>query len=248
MSSDDKVALKGDVLTAIALLSRIPVRADFSRGARASWAYPLAGAAIGIAATIPTWAALTLGLQPMLSALIYIAVSIIASGAMHEDGLADCADGFWGGWDRQRRLDIMKDSRIGAYGVITLCLSLAARWLAVGLILQSESGFESLIMVAILSRATMPAIMTVLPQARQTGLSHAQGTPSHKTSALAVILALLLAALLTGFSGLLLGMLAGVTTIACGAIAQVKIGGQTGDVLGATQQIAEITLLLAITI
>ncbi|MEP2533281.1 adenosylcobinamide-GDP ribazoletransferase [Shimia sp.] len=248
MSRSDKLFHPGDILTAIALLSRLPMRADFSRGARASWAYPIAGAVIAAMAALPTAAALALGIPPTLAALVWVAVSVIICGAMHEDGLADCADGFWGGWERDRRLEIMKDSRIGAYGVIALCLSLGARWLAVGIILQSDTWLWPLLITALLSRAIMPALMTALPHARDNGLSHAQGRPGVPTTTLGACLAVTAAVALMGLSGLSLALLAGMSTVICGLIARTKIGGQTGDVLGATQQVTEITLLVALTV
>ncbi len=184
---------------------------------------------------------------PMLSALIWIAAGIILTGAMHEDGLADCADGFWGGWEPARRLDIMKDSHIGAYGVIALCLSLAARWLAVGILLQGPAWFAPLLAVALLSRATMPALMAALPHSRDSGLSHAQGRASPVTAMLATGLAALGALAAMGLPGIGLAMLATLCALGMVRLARAKIGGQTGDVLGANQQVTEIVLLIALT-
>ncbi|SEO86723.1 cobalamin-5'-phosphate synthase [Salinihabitans flavidus] len=246
MFSDDTSAAvrPGDILTALALLTRLPVRADFSRGARAGWAYPLAGAVLAGLAALPTGAALALGLPSELAALLFIATVVILSGAMHEDGLSDAADGLWGGWDRARRLEIMKDSRIGAYGVIALCLALAARWMAVGAVLAGDDWLGPLIAVAMLSRAAMPALMAALPHARDSGLSHAQGRADRGTALIAAALAGLAALMLAGGTGVSLIIATLLITAACGSIARVKIGGQTGDILGATQQIAEIALLL----
>ena len=247
MSRPDKIIQTGDILTAIALLSRLPVRADFARGASAAWAYPLAGAVVAALAAAPTALALAVGVPPMLSALIWTAAGIILTGAMHEDGLADCADGFWGGWEPARRLDIMKDSHIGAYGVIALCLSLAARWLAVGILLQGPAWIAPLLAVALLSRATMPALMAALPHSRDSGLSHAQGRASPVTAMLAAGLAVLGAFAATGLPGLGLAILAAFCALGMVRLARAKIGGQTGDVLGATQQVTEIVLLIALT-
>lgn len=246
MSRPDTTFRAGDILTAIALLSRLPVRADFSRGAQAAWAYPLTGAVVAALAALPTALTLSLGVPPTLAALVWLAANVILTGAMHEDGLSDCADGFWGGWERARRLEIMKDSRIGAYGVIALCLSLFARWGAVAIILQSTGWIWELVAVAMLSRAAMPALMTSLPHARETGLSHAQGRPAPLTALGAALLAIGATVALTGLTVLVLVPLVLLAAAACRAIAQSKIGGQTGDVMGATQQICEITLLFAL--
>ncbi|WP_127114183.1 adenosylcobinamide-GDP ribazoletransferase [Shimia sediminis] len=238
----------GDIATALALLTRLPVRASFSRGAKAAWAYPLVGLVVATLAAVPTGIALAVGLPATLAALIWVAGSVILTGAMHEDGLADCADGFWGGWDRARRLEIMKDSQIGSYGVIALCLSLVARWIAVSMILQEPAWLAALIGVAVASRATMPALMTALPHARDTGLSQSQGRPVRETAAVAAVLAIAALVLTSGGSTFGLIVVAALTALACFAIAKSKIGGQTGDVLGATQQLTEVALLMALAI
>ena len=93
-------------------------------------------------------------------------------GAMHADGLADCADGFWGGWTIERRLEIMKDSHIGAYGVIALILIIGLQWQIVAALMQAEIAFIALISAAVLSRAPLPLIMARIPNARGSGLSH----------------------------------------------------------------------------
>ena len=247
MTQDDThLAIPADIATALALLTRLPVRARFERGARAAWAYPLAGLAVAALSALLTGLLLALGVPPPLAGLAFVATQVILTGAMHEDGLADSADGLWGGWDRVRRLEIMKDSHIGSYGVIALILSLGARVLAVGLLCGEDGWLWPLLAVAMLSRATMPALMAALPHARDTGLSHAQGCAPQNTALAAAGLAALAALLFCGLSGVGLMLLAVLTTLACAAIARAKIGGQTGDILGATQQLTEIALLLAL--
>lgn len=237
----------GDVATALALLTRLPVRASFDRSAQAAWAYPLVGVVTALLAAIPTALALALGVPPMMAALIWVAMHVLLTGAMHEDGLADSADGLWGGWERARRLEIMKDSHIGSYGVIALSLSLAARWLAVGMILQGPGWLAALIAVDVTSRAAMPALMAALPHARDTGLSHAQGRPGREPAAIAAVIAIVTLVLSTGASAYALILVASLAALACYAIAKSKIGGQTGDILGATQQLTEIALLMVLT-
>ncbi|MCW8842984.1 MAG: adenosylcobinamide-GDP ribazoletransferase [Rhodobacteraceae bacterium] len=243
---DTRLTIPGDMATALALLTRLPVRAAFTRGARAAWAYPIAGLVVAALAACPTGLLLWAGVAPLLAGLVFVATQVILTGAMHEDGLADSADGLWGGWERARRLEIMKDSHIGSYGVIALILSLGTRGLAVGLLCAEPGWLWPLLAVAMLSRAPMPALMAALPHARDTGLSHAQGRAPRNTALTAAALALLAALALTGLSGFGLALVAGVTGLACAAIAKAKIGGQTGDILGATQQITEIALLLTL--
>jgi len=238
---DTSLAIPGDILTALALLTRLPVRASHSRGAAAAWAYPLAGLAIGTIAAIVAFA--TSGLPPALTAGFALLALIIPTGALHEDGLADTADGFWGGWTRVRRLEIMKDSRIGTYGVLALVLSVGLRWAALTALAASGDLAVALILTAILSRAPMVALMHALPHARDTGLAASTGHPGRNTTLLALGIAAAIAALTLGLSALPLAILLILTTLITAAIAKTKIGGQTGDVLGAMQQISEIAIL-----
>lgn len=243
---DKRRMAPGDIATALALLTRLPVRAAFERSAEAAWAYPLVGVVTAFIAALPAWILLAMGVPPMLVAIVWVAAHVVMTGAMHEDGLADSADGLWGAWERARRLEIMKDSHIGSYGVIALCLSLCARWAAVGMILQQPGWFWTLMAVDIASRAVMPALMAALPHARASGLSHAQGQPSRETAGIAAIVAIVALVLTTGGGAFGLILIAALTALACGAIAKTKIGGQTGDILGASQQLTEIALLFAL--
>lgn len=238
-----------DVLAALGLLSRLPVPVDVAlatrRGALAAWAYPFAGAAIAGIAASAGQCALWAGLPAPLAAGLTLAAMVIITGALHEDGLADTADGLWGGWDRDRRLEIMKDSRIGAYGVIALILGLGLRWQALAAILDIAL-WPALIASAMLSRAAMVPLMTFLPNARACGLSQNVGRPAKSTALLAGAAAGLAAVVAFQTFGVVLLAVTALTAASCALIARAKIGGQTGDILGATQQITEISVLLTI--
>ncbi|MEL6316326.1 MAG: adenosylcobinamide-GDP ribazoletransferase, partial [Pseudomonadota bacterium] len=123
-----------DLAAAAALLTRAPVPVDHAhagrRGARAAWAWPVVGAALGGAAAAALAGGLALGLPPGPAAAAALAALVLATGALHEDGLADLADGLGGGRDRARALEIMRDSRIGAFGAAALLLAFLARWSA----------------------------------------------------------------------------------------------------------------------
>jgi adenosylcobinamide-GDP ribazoletransferase len=241
---------RADIARAVGLLSRLPVRVDpdsaQSRGARASWAWPIAGGlfgAIGAAvATISLW----LGLGPVISAAFALATLTVITGAMHEDGLADCADGFWGAWDRARRLEIMKDSHIGAYGVIALILSFLLRWSALAALCTEGYVWTSLIAAGALSRAPMVLLMHQLPNARGSGLSQGVGRPTLTAVQGALATGFLIGFLTTGFQIIPLIIVVGVATVAAAAIAKSKIGGQTGDVLGASQQVTDSAALITL--
>lgn len=250
MAENDKALIRfEDMPLALSLLSRLPVPVRrFNRGAQAVWAYPLAGLVIGGLAALGGLATLWLGLPAPLAALLALVLPILLSGAMHEDGLADTADGLWGGWTRERRLAIMKDSHIGSYGVIALILSLGARWTALWLLYEvaPATATTALLASAMLSRAMMPVVMTALPHARDTGLSHAQGHPQIPAVLLGLGIAAGIALWLLGGAALTAMICAGLTTWIIGSIARAKIGGQTGDILGATQQLAEIAVLFSL--
>ena len=234
----------GDIAVAFALLSRLslPFKPDYTRGAEAAWAYPLVGAAIGAIGMGLGGAALGLGLPLSVAGIIALAALILSTGAMHEDGLSDVADGFWGGWSVEDRLTIMKDSHVGVYGVIALTLSLLLRASLIITVLPQAP--LALIAIAALSRAPMVVLMRFLPNPRATGLSRSVGTPSNVTTGGAAILACLITLGLIGpLSGLLVIGVAALAAFGLGLLAKAKIGGQTGDVLGASQQITEIVAL-----
>ncbi len=245
--NDASLISRHDLSIALALLTRLPVKVahgNFNRTANAAWAYPLAGAVLGTLAGLAGMAALWVGLPTIIAALLALAVLIITSGAMHEDGLADTADGFWGGWSPEMRLQIMKDSQIGTYGVLALLLSLGLRTAALSEIFAGGAVLLPMIAVAAMSRGFLPAVMAALPHARPHGLAHSVGRPSQQTALLAAGVGLAIAALSIGALSLLALIGVGLVALFVGAVAHRKIGGQTGDILGATQQLGEIAVLL----
>ena len=137
----------------------------------------------------------------------------------------------------------MKDSQIGSYGVLALVFAIGLRWHALSLLLDLGQGWTALA-VALLSRAMMPMLMVWLPNARQSGLSQSVGRPSRRAAGLGLGLAVALALPLLGFVSLALAVMLALVTLGLGLVARAKIGGQTGDVLGACQQISEIAGLL----
>ncbi len=247
--NDTKLFSAWDFPLSLVLLTRLPMprlpEYLFARQANAAWAFPLVGLVVGALACAVGWTAGAFGLPAFASAVILAAVLVIATGAMHEDGLADTVDGFWGGFTTERRLEIMKDSHIGAYGVLTLIFTQLLRVALIAALL-SANAFAGILAACIVSRAVMPILMAALPNARNSGLSHSVGGPKAETAAtgfgLAVILSLLLIGpstlMATVFSALIVGILA--------LVAKAKINGQTGDVLGASQQLAELAFLLVL--
>ena len=241
---DNPLITLEDVATALALLTRLPIsrNAQPGRGAAAAWAYPLVGIAAAIPAALVAAIAGGIGLPPALIAGLVLLTLITTTGALHEDGLADSADGIWGAWTPQKRLEIMKDSHIGTYGVIALVLSLGLRWAAIAAIAANGALFTALVVAAVLSRAPMVVLMHLLPNARATGMSKSVGRPSGQTTLLALAIALAVG-LLLGYGLIPLMLVLPTATFAIAAAAKRKIKGQTGDILGATQQISEIIIL-----
>jgi len=238
-----------DVTLALGLLTRLPVTVRHpARGARAAWAWPLAGAALGGLAALAGALALALGLPAPVAALIALGALVMLSGGLHEDGLADTADGLWGGGTRARRLEIMRDSRIGSYGVIALVLGLGLRGVALAGAFAdgAVAGALALVVAAMLSRAAMAVVMAALPPARADGLAHGQGRPPRATAMLAATLAAIAAVTCAGGAGIIAALAVSLAATAVAGLARTKIGGQTGDILGAVQQVAEITALLCL--
>ncbi|MEM1238157.1 MAG: adenosylcobinamide-GDP ribazoletransferase [Pseudomonadota bacterium] len=239
--ANDKLLDSRDVSAALGFLTRLPVKVDgewaTARGARSSWAYPVAGLVIGAGFAAITYCALFLGLSTGIAAALGLVAMMFVTGALHEDGLADTVDGFWGGSNNARRLEIMKDSRIGTYGVLALASALLLHWLVVSALLD-DGHIWALVAMPAASRAVMPAVMR-LPHARRNGVSVAVGRPPVETAALAALIGIAFIVPL-GWDALIIIALLAVSAAAMGALALRKIGGQTGDILGATQQVTQL--------
>lgn len=238
--------LRDDVLSALALLTRLPLPDHQPRGAEAAWAWPLVGALLGAGAALVAAAGQALGLPVGVTAAGALACLAALTGALHEDGLADTADGFFGGRDRARRLAIMKDSHIGSFGTLALLLVTLARWSALAALVAAGHGTTALIVAGAVSRAPMVALMGSLPNAREFGLSHSTGRPRRTTALAAAAMAAAIALVVMGWLALWLVPVLGVLALAVGRMAMARIGGQTGDVLGASQQLADLAALTAL--
>ncbi len=241
-------AILGDLACAVSLLTRVPMRAPHHRGADAGWAWPVVGLGVGGAMAVAAGAASVAGATPVIAAGLALAAGVILTGAMHEDGLADAADGLWGGWERARRLEIMRDSRIGTYGVMALVLVTGLRWSALAVLLVTPAtAAAGIVATASLSRGVMAALSAALPHARADGLSVATGRVSRAAAVVAAALSTAAALALLGIAGGVGAVIvAGITAAACAAISWRKIGGQTGDILGASGLLAETSALVVL--
>ena len=238
-----------DLKVALSFSTRLPLTQGSTVAgsdlARAVWALPIAGACVGLFGALAYWLVARAGLPPLPAAALSIAATMLATGCLHEDGLADVADGFGGGTTRERKLEIMRDSRIGTYGVCALSLSLLLRAGALASLVQPARVTFALIAAHVGARAIVPALMWFVPPARREGLSADAGRPA----AASVIVGALLGAISVGVGlGPAPGLIALVLVLVAAAImarlSMRQIDGQTGDVLGALEQIAEILILL----
>jgi adenosylcobinamide-GDP ribazoletransferase len=208
--------------------------------------FPLVGAAVGVAAAAVLLFAYGLGLPPLVAAFLALAALVLLTGALHEDGLGDVADGFGGGRTADDKLRIMRDSRVGTYGVVALVFSLGLRVAAVAA-LPAVLGAATIVAAAALSRAMLPAILRWLPSARPAGMSAEAGRPRLQAVVMAAILGGVVALIALGpVTALLAGALAASGAAAVALLARQQIGGHTGDVCGAAQQTAEVAALLAV--
>lgn len=248
--------LKG-LLASLMLLTRLPIAQFFTlttlKGedyAQSAWAWPVIGALCGGFMVAFAQIFLALGFSPQISAAMVLPLGILMTGALHEDGLADSTDGLFGGTTPKRRLEIMKDSQIGSYGVLALVSAFIIKWLSISFLLETQSLVVCIIAIGAISRAPMAVIMAILPNARQAGLSQNIGQPSLLTALSGGMIAIIIAHIIClyvgfGFGLLLLWIIAlSISTICLILLARAKIGGQTGDILGASQQVNEITCLL----
>ncbi|KEO54847.1 adenosylcobinamide-GDP ribazoletransferase [Thioclava pacifica] len=240
---------------ALVLLTRLPLprlRDPVPSIGAAAWAFPLAGLAVALIAAAIGLICLALNLPAPLVAGFCIAAQVLATGALHEDGLADFADGLWGGTTPERRLEIMRDSRIGSYGTIALILGLGLRWQALAALAGHPTVMcLALVTTAMSSRSGASILLATIPAARSDGLGHNARDAGKKSAIIATffpILALLGIAVYAGPLVLpLMFIMTGVTLWLVSRLARARLGGQTGDVLGATQQLIEIVGLTTIT-
>jgi adenosylcobinamide-GDP ribazoletransferase len=241
----------GEFSASIHFLTRLPLPRHGAAGtaganlAQAAWAFPLAGFVVGLIGAIVYALADRLVLFSWPAAALTVAATLAVTGALHEDGVADTADGFGGGDTREKKLEIMRDSRIGTYGVCALIIALLVRSAAIAGL--TEPALVALVLIAahVGARAVLPFVMFLLPAARADGLAFAAGKPSGVGVAIAAALGFLALLFCLGLAHALVALvaLAIVVSLLCW-LASRQIGGQTGDVLGAVEQVSEIVILL----
>lgn len=235
---------------ALVFLTRLPISLRFSFDMSdlktASRCFPVIGIIVGGLSGTVFMAAYAVGLSTLLSAFLAIASQVLLTGALHEDAIGDVADGFGGGSTRSKKLEIMRDSQLGTFGVLALILVIGMKIAAIASAPNPTMIFAILVSAATVSRALMTWGMYLMPSARADGLSYSAGRPLILAPLLATAIAILVAIISLGN---LVGATALLVAIICAAlmgfIAYRQIGGQTGDVLGAIQQISELGFIIA---
>lgn len=247
-----------DIARAIGFLSRIRVPSkyfvdDDGRMEKTARAFPLAGTVVALPAALTVLIFGNSGAGNLLLSTLALLVLTVTTGALHEDGLADTADGF-GGRDREKSLEIMHDSRMGVYGVLALILFSALKIFALAELLTVSSYLAAgaLLATAIVARAAMVWHWRALPAARPDGVAASAGKPDEAALPFALISAAVAAGLLLLISGTcLMAIGAAFASVALATYlftnaTENRLLGHTGDTIGATEQLGEVIFLVTL--
>lgn len=236
-----------DIATAFQFLTRLPLpRLDYAPDAlsRSAKFFPLVGAVIGLG-VVAIFRLLTPHLPTMIAALLAVLFSILLTGGLHEDGLADAADAFGGGWTREQVLTILKDSRVGTYGALALVGSVLLRTLLLAS-LPGERFVSYVVSAHVLCRWTVLPLAYALAPARQDTGQGSRVARQISIASLAIgtlFTAAIAGYLLRGGIGITAVMVVAIT-ILTGVYYRYRLGGVTGDCFGATTQLTEIAIYL----
>jgi adenosylcobinamide-GDP ribazoletransferase len=239
----------GELAASAALLTRLPVGGLVPAGvdfARSVWGYPVVGVGIGFAGGLVNWATMRCGLSPALAAAWTLAALVLLTGGFHEDGLADTADGFGGGRTPARKLEIMRDSRIGSYGALALILTLAVRGVALAGMAGPERATLALVVSGCLGRAAIVIVLAATKPARPDGMASALAAMPTGAVLAACAVGIGITLFLPIHDAMLAVVLAAIVAAGMAALAVRQVGGHTGDVLGATSVLTECVVLSAL--
>ncbi|WP_141260727.1 adenosylcobinamide-GDP ribazoletransferase [Komagataeibacter diospyri] len=243
--------LRADLVCGIGLLTRMPVGWLAHDGlpysmTRSIWCWPLVGGGAGACGGLLYAGLLWLGIAALPAAGLGVGMLLLACGGLHEDGLADMADGCGGGQDRARKLEIMRDSRVGSYGVMAVVIALLVRVTALAA-MPGAMAIMAMSVAGALARAVMVVVLWRLPPARSDGLASSMAALPGYALVACMGLAGLCATVLLPLprATLACAVAIGTAVIMC-LFARRQIGGQTGDVLGATAVVTECAILAAL--
>lgn len=245
--------LAADMVMALRFFSRLPAGPmphETPSLDRMAMALPFASLVIGALPALVLFLAAAGGMPPLFAALLAAAAFAVVTGAMSEDAVADAMDGLFGGQTPERRLEILKDSRHGSYGVLAIVFTIGLKAAALSAIAACNPAAAALVWMAatMLARSGALYLPLALAPARATGAAAAAGRVSRNAFIIGAVFAVLLAVVIAApFTGLLgLGLALAVTAaIAIGwtRICAKLTGGQTGDLIGALQALLEIAIL-----
>ncbi|MGC9270600.1 adenosylcobinamide-GDP ribazoletransferase [Acidiphilium sp.] len=231
------------LLTRLPLGHRLPAPGTVDAAAGV-WAYPVVGLVVGLLTGLVYAVAHGLGMAPFLAACWAMLADVLLTGGLHADGLADSADGLGGGATSARRLAIMRDSRIGSYGALALVLSTAMRIAALGSIGSSGAVLAAVLVAGALGRAAMVVVQRHSPPARSDGLAARLGAIPAGPARFGAAIAALAAIILLPFQAALIAvLLAGFGARLWALFGRSRLGGHTGDTLGAIEIITECLVL-----
>ena len=226
---------------AVMLLTRLPAGRlgyDVPKLASAVWFFPSVGIPIGLLVGLTYIGMCYLGILPTLASILAFSIGLIVTGAMHEDGLADCADGFGGGQSKNQKLEIMRDSRIGSFGVLALFFIVSARIVSLSNLPPNHEVLFAVIALAMISRLVMVFYLTFLSPARDEGLGRDASKPEVGALVISVITCIPIIFICGSYMISCVAIIA-IIAFLFGWIIRVQIGGQTGDTCGAAQLISE---------
>ena len=235
------------LLTAAAFLTRLPVARQLAAGAKevgraAGW-FPMVGGLLGAAYAGGLWL-LSRAFPPLVTAVLLTVLDALLTGALHWDGLADTADGFGGGATRGDVLRIMRDHAIGSYGAVALTLAVALKAAAISAMIGGALAYQAVAVMPVLGRWAAVQLSARVPYARP----HADDAPSRFVGKREVILAgvvsIAIAVVVGRWRGVAALGLVALVTEGWGWYCRRRIGGITGDTLGAAVEISECLVLL----
>lgn len=242
-----------DIRAAMTFLTRLPVGGRHRTLDACAWAFPIAGISVGVTGAAAFWLAGWAGLPSWIAAFLTLTATALVTGALHEDGLADAADGLGAGGSVDRKLEIMRDSRIGGYGALALILATGIKSAAIASFVPGPSGAAAILAVHVLSRAVLPGVMALLHPASTSGVAASVGRPGTVAAVIALILGAaavgcLIGPLMSLWAGLVAVAAAIGTALAVGLFLARSLGGYNGDTIGLLEQLCEIAIMLALLI
>ena len=232
------------------MLTRLPVP-SITRSVpalnEAMWAFPLIGLIVSAGAASIGSLALYCGLPPLIACCLTLAAAAILTGALHEDGLADMADGFGAGGTAARISAIMKDSQIGSYGALSLILIVIMRVSVLTELTYSALGFGiCFILASMFGRGMAVILCSAYPVSSHASLGRAAAAPPRPALITSILFWLIPLWLIAGSAGLIAACLGGALVLWIGRTATAKLGGLTGDIIGSAILLSETAFLIGL--